>query len=137
MTFFQKIARFMQGRYGFDALNGFLLVLAALLWIANFFVWAMIPSLILWGIETALLGLAIFRSLSRNINMRALENRRFRKVYDPVKSWVQLQIKKFRERKEYKYLKCPYCKAQLRVKNQKGTHGVRCPKCRGEFQAKI
>jgi VanZ family protein len=46
-------------------------------------------------------------------------------------------IKKFKERKEFKYLKCPYCKAQLRVKNQKGSHGVRCPKCRSEFKVKI
>ena len=137
MTFFQKIARFMQGRYGFDAFNGFLLVLAALLWIANFFVWALIPSLILWGVETALVGWSVFRSLSRNINMRALENRRFKKVYDPVKAWVQLQIKKFKERKDFKYIKCPACKAQLRVKNQKGNHGVRCPKCRNEFRVKI
>ena len=32
---------------------------------------------------------------------------------------------------------CPACKAQLRVKNQKGEHGVRCPKCRYEFKVKI
>ena len=137
MRFFQKIAVFMQGRYGMDALNGFILALAGVCWLANIFVWAFVPSMILWGVEMALLVLAVLRMLSRNINMRALENRRFQKIYTPVKEWVQLQIRKFRERKDYKYLKCPTCKAQLRVRNQKGDHGVRCPKCRTEFRVKI
>ena len=51
--------------------------------------------------------------------------------------WATESIRKFKERKEYKYLKCPFCKAQLRVRNQKGDHGVRCPKCRKEFRVKI
>ena len=69
--------------------------------------------------------------------MRARENRMFRKVFDPVKNFFKFQFQKFRERKQFKYIKCPLCKAQLRVKNQKGNHGVRCPKCRGEFKVKI
>lgn len=137
MRFFQKINAFMQGRYGMDSLNIFILCVAIALWIANIFVWALIPSMVLSLLELSLLALTIVRSLSRNINMRSLENRRFKKVFDPVKNWVLLQIKKLRERKEFKYLKCPYCKAQLRVKNQKGEHGVRCPKCRKEFRVKI
>ena len=132
-----KFMRFMQGRYGFDTLNGFLFVLALLVHIANIFVWGYIPSIVLYAVSTALMGWAIFRSLSRNINMRSRENRIFRKAYDPVKKWALFRIRKFRERKDFKYIKCPACKAQLRVKNQKGQHGVRCPKCRREFQVKI
>ena len=132
-----KFMRFMQGRYGFDTLNGFLFVLALLVHIANIFVWGYIPSIVLYAVSTALMGWAIFRSLSRNINMRSRENRIFRKAYDPVKKWVLFQIRKFKERKDFKYIKCPACKAQLRVKNQKGQHGVRCPKCRYEFKVKI
>ena len=127
----------MQGRYGFDTLNGFLFVLSLLVHIANIFVWGYIPSIVLYTVSTALMGWAIFRSLSRNINMRSRENRIFRKAYDPVKKWVLFQIRKFKERKDFKYIKCPACKAQLRVKNQKGQHGVRCPKCRYEFKVKI
>ena len=137
MSFFQRIRLFMQGRYGMDSLNVFILCVAGLVWLANIFVWAFVPSLILWLVEMGLVALTIVRMLSRNINMRALENRRFQKIYTPVKEWVQLQIRKFRERKDYKYLKCPTCKAQLRVRNQKGDHGVRCPKCRTEFRVKI
>lgn len=137
MGFFQRIRQFMLGRYGMDALNLFLLGASLTLWTANVFVWNRWASFVLWLLEMGFLALAILRALSRNINMRSLENRRFKKVFDPVKNWVLFQIKKFRERKDFKYLKCPHCKAQLRVKNQKGEHGVRCPKCRGEFRVKI
>ncbi len=137
MRFFEKISVFMQGRYGMDSLNIFLLVVQLLLWISHIFVWNYIARLVIFCIEMGLLGLVIFRALSKNINMRSLENRRFKKIWDPVKNWFMFQIKKFRERKDYKYLKCPHCKAQLRVRNQKGEHGVRCPKCRGEFKVKI
>lgn len=137
MNFMQRIMAFMQGRYGFDTLNGFLMALTLATWLANVFVWAWLPSMILTAVDLLLLGVVIFRSLSRNITMRAKENRMFRKAFDPVKNWVTLQIKKFKERREYKYIKCPGCKAQLRVKNQKGSHGVRCPKCRHEFKVKI
>lgn len=137
MGFFNKIRQFMAGRYGGDALNLFMLAVMLILYTVNLFVWNPVGHWIIFGVELALLVLVILRSLSRNINMRSLENRRFKKVFDPVKNWVKFQIKKFKERKEFKYLKCPHCKAQLRVKNQKGSHGVRCPKCRGEFKVKI
>lgn len=127
----------MQGRYGFDALNIFLLCIDLVLWFVHLFVWNPIARWIIFAVELGILVLVFLRAFSRNINMRSLENRRFKKVYDPVKNWIVFQIKKFRERKEYKYLKCPYCKAQLRVKNQKGNHGVRCPKCKSEFKVKI
>ncbi len=133
----QKIRDFMAGRYGFDTLNGFLFGAVMVLWFVNIFVWSLIPSLIIGGVQLLLFAWLMFRALSRNINMRSLENRRFRKVFDPVKNWFSFQIKKFKERKQFKYLKCPHCKAQLRVRNQKGEHGVRCPKCRGEFKVKI
>lgn len=136
---------FMQGRYGMDTLNGFLIGVEIVLWFANMFVnlfmrlsvSKLIVVAVFWLIEAGIIALVVFRALSRNINMRSKENRTFRKVFDPVKDWVKFQIKKFRERKDYKYLKCPMCKAQLRVKNQKGEHGVRCPKCGNTFKTKI
>ena len=30
------------------------------------------------------------------------------------------------DRKTHRYVKCPYCKAQLRVKYQRGKHKVHC-----------
>lgn len=128
---------FMNGRYGFDTLNKFLLIFAAVLSVASIFVFYIPARLIMTLIELALLGWFVFRFLSRNIPGRSRENRNFEKVFNPIKNWFSLTFKKIRDRKDYRYIKCPSCKATLRVKNQKGTHTVRCPKCSNEFKKKI
>lgn len=136
-NFLQRFSIFMQGRYGTDKLNNFLVVVFFLIWFSNLFVFNRIASLILFLVQSGILALVIFRSLSRNIAMRSLENRRFSAIYDPIQAQVKLTWKKFRDRKDFRYLKCPVCKAQLRVKNKKGTHIVRCPRCGSEFEKKI
>lgn len=136
-NFFEKFMMFMQGRYGMDSLNGFILVLSFVIWTVNIFVFNRLVHYIIMVVQLLLVALFIFRMLSRNVTMRSAENRRFQKVYEPVKNWVQLTYKRIRDRKDYRYLKCPVCKAQLRVKNIKGRHNVRCPKCRSEFEKKI
>ena len=133
----QKFMIFMQGRYGTDTLNNCILVFSLVFWFINIFVFSLYASLILTLLELSLIGLAIFRSLSRNINKRSAENRKFLPVYNSVKGWVKLNHQKFKERKDFKYLKCPICKAQLRVRNVKGVHTVCCPKCKSEFKKKI
>ena len=132
-NFFEKFMMFMQGRYGMDSLNGFILVLSFVIWTVNIFVFNRLAHYIIMVVQLLLVALFIFRMLSRNVTMRSAENRRFQKVYEPVKNWVQLTYKRIRDRKDYRYLKCPVCKAQLRVKNIKGRHNVRCPKCRSEL----
>lgn len=133
----QKFAIFMQGRYGTDTLNNCLLGVVLVLWIVNIFVFNFTATLIIDLIQLAVIGLIVFRSLSRNIAKRSAENRKFLPFYNAVKNWCTLNWKKFKDRKEYRYLRCPVCKAQLRVKNRKGNHTVRCPKCGSEFNKKI
>ena len=135
----QRFMIFMQGRYGTDTLNKFLAGLFLVLWLINLLImrFFLVTRLIFYFLELAVLALFIFRALSRNINKRSAENRAFLKVYNPVKSRIKLSIQKFKDRKEFRYLKCPVCKAQLRVKNKKGMHTVRCPRCGSEFDKKI
>ena len=135
--FLQKIMVFMQGRYGHDQLNTSILVLVIILNLVNVFVFAIVPSTIISVIGYALIVYAVFRMLSRNIEKRKAENRVILPAYNAVANWVKLSIKKFRERKEYRYVKCPDCKAQLRVRNVKGKHTVKCPRCSKEFKKKI
>lgn len=136
-NFIQRFMIFMQGRYGTDTLNKFLFALFIVLWLVNIFVFNRLARIIILLIELLIIALTIFRSFSRNINKRSAENRVFIKYYNPVKSHIKLCILKFKDRKEYKYLKCPMCKSQLRVKNKKGNHTVRCPRCGSEFSKKI
>ena len=132
-----RFIEFMQGRYGFDTLNKFLLGAAITLAVVNLFVFNIIARTILMVIELACLGWFAFRFLSRNITGRSHENRIFEKFFNPVKNFFVLSYKKIRDRKDYRYIKCPFCKAQLRVRNKKGRHTVRCPKCGREFRKKI
>ena len=134
---FQKFQRFMQGRYFMDTLNRFLLVLVLILSVISMFIPNIMVRMIFVAVELALLGLFLFRCLSRNIPGRMRENRIFEKAFNPVKNFFVLSFRKIRERKDYRYIKCPACKAQLRVKNIKGTHRVRCPKCSNEFRKTI
>ena len=127
MRFFEKISAFMQGRYGMDSLNIFLLVVQLTLWFAHIFVWNYIARIVIWCVEMALLGLVIFRDLSRNINMRSLENRRFKKVWDPVKNWFMFQIKKFRERKDYKYLNARTARRSSASATKRGSTACAAP----------
>lgn len=141
----QKFMAFMQGRYGMDSLNKFLMsawfiifcIRVVLRVFARFSMVIAIISFVMLCLETAVLLWLAFRFLSRNINKRSLENRQFLKIWNPTKDWFNLQIKKFKDRKDYRYLKCPVCKSQLRVKNKKGMHTIRCPRCKSEFNKKI
>ena len=135
-NFLYKLQVFMQGRYGNDELNITLLVVALILALVSRFTFG-ISRLILTILELALLCIMIFRIFSRNIYKRSYENRKFLPVYTAVTGWFKLTYKRFRDGRTHRYYKCPKCKAQLRVKNVKGKHTIRCPKCGNQFKKKI
>ena len=135
-NFLYKLQVFMQGRYGNDELNITLLVVGLILALVSRFTFG-ISRLILTILELALLCIMIFRIFSRNIYKRSYENRKFLPVYTAVTGWFKLTYKRFRDGKTHRYYKCPQCKAQLRVKNIKGEHTIRCPKCGNNFKKKI
>lgn len=114
----QFLYRFMQGRYGSDELGKLTLVVSIILYIA----YAMTG----WGIlySLAFLGTvyALFRSLSKDINKRYMENQRFLKL-------LNLNKMKFDQRKEYKIFRCKSCGRNIRVPRKKGKIEVTCPVC--------
>ena len=120
-----------------DKLNNALWVLLLILWFVNIFVWNRVARYIIDGIMLLIIVLICFRMFSRNIVARSAENRKFLPIYNAVTGWFKLTFKKIRDRKDYRYIKCPVCKAQLRVRNKKGNHTVLCPKCGSEFNKKI
>ena len=137
-NFIYRFQMFMQGRYGSDELNISLIVLSAIVSIVSRFFMFNIPvRLILTAVSLGLLGLAVFRFLSRNIYGRTAENRKFKPVFTAVTSRFKLTYRKFRDGRTHRYYKCPVCKAQLRVKNLKGKHTIRCPKCANKFEKTI
>lgn len=123
----------MQGRYGHDKLNTFIWIVAAVLYTVNLFVRS--PILV---IVILLVGaLAVFRSLSTNINRRLYENNRFVSIYSAVADFFKRQYMKIRDFKTHRYLRCPHCKAQLRLKKRTGVQHIHCPRCGQDFKKNI
>ena len=124
--FSEGLRRFMYGRYGLDQLNIFLLVSAVVLSIVGMI-------LCRFGAVCAVIGAAVnllsygllfwylFRSMSRNLEARALENRRF------------LARKTRLTDRQNRYYRCPNCKQLVRVPRNRGKICIKCPKCSEKF----
>lgn len=128
-----KLASFMQGRYGNDKLNTFLLILSAIFYVINLFVRS--PWIFL--IMTIPIALYILRALSKNINKRLYENNKFLQIYSTVENFLKRQYYKIRDFKTHRYVKCPYCKSQLRLKKRTGNQKIHCPRCNEDFKKNI
>ena len=117
----QFLYKFMQGRYGTDELGKAILIVSVILYI----VYAMTGWGILYSLAFAGTVYALFRSLSKDINKRYMENQRFLKV-------LNLNKVKFDQRKEYKIFRCKNCGRNIRVPRKKGKIEVTCPVCRNK-----
>lgn len=125
------IQRFMYGRYGNDQLNLCLIGL----YLAVYLLSAFTRIYPLYWVSIALLAVALFRLLSRNLVRRREENVRFLQATGPLVRWFRLQ-RTIRRDKEHRYFKCPNCGQQLRVPRGKGKITVTCRGCGASFQEK-
>lgn len=126
------LKKFMYGRYGSDQLSLTLLILSVLLTVISRFAGLSLLALISY----IPLGICIFRMLSKNINKRSMENYKFSMLISPIYAWFMKIRRRFAESKTRRFLKCPQCKAELRLPKGKGKIIVTCPKCRNEFKTK-
>ena len=84
-----------------------------------------------------LIGLAVFRALSTNINKRLYENNRYLSICTAVSDFFKRQYMKVRDFKTHRYVRCPFCKAQLRLKKRTGVQQIHCPRCGEDFKKNI
>ena len=115
------LRRFMEGRYGTDKLNLAILTVGILLCLLVVIVPFYKVDLVLTVLSYVLMGIAIFRMLSRNTYKRYQENRKYLR---------------FRERlrdREHRYYDCPRCRQSIRVPRGKGKISISCPKCQEKF----
>lgn len=132
-NFMYKAAVFMQGRYGNDKLNTFILLTAAATYFVNLFV----RSIWLVLIVLLLMSLYIFRALSKNINKRVYENSKFTAIFATVSTFFKRQYYKVRDFRTHRYVKCPYCKSHLRLKKRTGNQKIHCPRCNEDLKKNI
>ncbi len=138
-----------QGRYGLDKLNKALLFAAAGLWAAALFLRRGSPAHTAVSVlSVALFVLTALRMFSRDFAARQRELYRYLSFETHLRAqWARfrdsLRGKKpvrdadeIKDRRKYKYLKCPQCSQRLRVPRGKGKLRVTCTRCGCRFQTK-
>ena len=123
---------FMRGRRGADELSFAAMVAGLVLsLLSNVFRWPLIYLLSL-----ALMGYAVFRMLSRNLQKRYAENRKFVDGWHGLKTNVQQALNRLKNTRRYRYFKCPECHSRLRLPRKVGEVTVTCGKCHHAFKQK-
>ena len=125
----EKFYRFMQGRYGIDQLNSFLMIVCVICFIVNMFIGIIVLNFIAYGTWIFVL----FRMFSKNIYARNRENDKYLNFFSPLSRWLKLKLMS-KQDPSNKYFSCPKCKQMVRVPKGHGTVVVTCPNCQNKFE---
>ena len=127
-----KFYQFMQGRYGNDQLNIFLIVCGL---VSTLLLTLFVPNKFFYlrSIGTVFYIVAVVRMLSKNRSKRYNENVKF---MNWAKPWIGFFYKKVNQKKdkEHKYFNCPQCHRTLRVPSDRGKIEISCPHCGRKFK---
>ncbi len=94
-----------------------------------------VVSLVLYVLSLLLLLFVFARALSRDIPRRQRENERYLRLAMPVRQWLRRQFDRVRYVRRWRFRRCPYCRADLRLPIRRGRRTVTCFRCRGRFKA--
>ena len=125
----EKFYRFMQGRYGIDQLNSFLMIVCVICFIVNMFIGSIVLTFIAYGTWL----FVIFRMFSKNIYARNRENDKYLNFFSPLSRWLKLKLMS-KQDPSNEYFSCPKCKQMVRVPKGHGTVVVTCPNCQNKFE---
>lgn len=130
-----KIYRFMYGRNGADHYSRFLTYLSIVPIIVSMVIGGTAGSF-LWYLAIAIIIYAYFRIFSKNLDRRRAENAAYLRAKGKFTGGFKNRRERLGQRREYKFFKCPSCKAMLRVPRGKGKVRVTCRKCGNAFERK-
>lgn len=132
MKFRNWLRRFMAGRNGTDQLNtalcGLTLVLLLLCPLTGGVLSGILQFLVLIG-----LAVGLFRTFSRNTARRQQENAVYLRKTQHLRSEISGAVSRFRQRRDYRFFRCPSCRAWLRVPKGKGKLNITCRQCGERF----
>ena len=135
-NFWQKIkaslARWMAGRHGVDDLGMVTLFAGLILSLVSSFAGSSLLSLL----GLVLYVITIYRMLSRNHEARVRENQKYLSLTGNWTTKIRQFFRRMKNRKEYKYFRCPGCKQLLRLKRGCGEKDITCAKCGHQFKQK-
>ncbi len=131
----QWFSKLMYGRYGGDNLGRFLSFAALVPLIVSLFIGGA-AGMALWFVTLALLIWMYVRMFSRNISARTRENQKYLQYKTRLFSAFHGARNRFRQRKQYRFFRCPKCRAWLRVPRGRGKIRINCRQCGTSFDAK-
>ena len=128
----QAFRNLMAGRHGVDQLS------VMLVWVGlGLYILAAVLNLgIISLLSLVLYGYTIFRMFSRNEEKRAAENRRYLTWKNKWQTGAKQARTRFKNRKQYRYFRCPNCKAWLKLPRGAGVVTVTCGRCHNSFTQK-
>ena len=126
-----RLNMFMLGRNGVDFLNKHLFCIAAVIAGVNLLFSGWVGVL-----PPVMAGYALFRTLSRNLPMRQMEDMVVREKYGHAKEKISGALQRAKQSRDYRLFFCPSCGSYLRVPRGKGRIQVTCPRCGHRFDRK-
>lgn len=124
-----KFMRFMQGRYGTDALSKFLVIAGVILAVVSSAMHVRVLYMIAW----VMIIWSYFRMFSKDYSRRSAENRWYLNKTYKIRSKFAGLKNRMAQSKDYHIYKCPSCKQKIRIPRGKGKIEIRCPKCSATF----
>lgn len=126
------LRKVMAGRYGVDELSRFLTVAAmAMLVLSMLFNNGL--SLVFWILAIFSLVWGYFRMFSRNTDKRKGENNAYLTLRYAATRKITGIKQRLRQKRYYRFYKCPKCGVTTRVPKGKGKIRITCPKCGESF----
>lgn len=124
-----KFYQFMQGRYGSDQLNSFLIIISIICFIINIF----ISNIVIEIVFLVIWFIVLFRMFSKNIYTRNQENEKYLIFLSPLNRYLRLKLMNQQE-PTHKHFACPKCKQMVRVPKGHGKIIITCPNCKNKFE---
>lgn len=128
-NFKNKLAYWMQGRYGNDELNNALYIAFIVLWVITLIT----KKPIFYWIGLVALGYSLYRSFSRDHLKRSNERLWFLKKLEQIKKLPKQWKQRWEQRNTHKFYRCKQCGVTIRVPKGKGQIEITCPKCGHKF----
>lgn len=131
-SWLQKV---MAGRYGVDQLAR-ALTTGALITLVLSILFQGWLSILFWLLTIVVLVWSYIRMFSRNVAKREQENNNYLTLrYQLTRKFTGFR-QRLKQKKFYRFYKCPNCRVTTRVPKGKGKVRITCPKCGESFVRK-
>ena len=128
-NFKNRMAYWMQGRYGSDELNNALYIFFLVCWVLSLIT----KRQEIYWLGLIGLGYSLYRTLSRDHMKRSRERLWFLKKLEQIRKYPKQLKMRWDQRNTHKFFRCKQCGVTIRVPKNQGQIEITCPKCGNKF----